>query len=122
MRQLCGVKPQLSPDRDPLTKAPPAPKWMTKEAQAEWKRVMPRLIADRTIAKCDLHGVEDYCVATGRVRELEAMLALGFDTKLFSAQNRAIQTARLLAAEYGLSPMSRTRIASAAPDDDEDFL
>lgn len=122
MKQFCGVKPQLAQDRDPLTKAPPAPKWMTKEAQTEWKRVMPRLIEDRIITRADLHGVEDYCIATGRIRELEAILATGFDPKLFSAQNRAMQTARLLAAEFGLSPMSRTRISSGAADEEEGFL
>jgi len=83
---------------------------------------MPRLIEDRIITRADLHGVEDYCIATGRIRELEALLATGFDPKLFSAQNRAMQTARLLAAEFGLSPMSRTRISSGAADEEEGFL
>ncbi|WP_412033153.1 phage terminase small subunit P27 family [Nitratireductor aquimarinus] len=120
MTHLRGIKPTLSPDREPLRKAPPAPKWMTPEARAEWKRIMPRLIADRIITKADLTGVENYCVATGRVREIERLFAAGgLDKTLFGMQNRAMQTARQLAAEYGLSPVSRTRVGAAGNDDDD---
>ncbi|WP_198388817.1 phage terminase small subunit P27 family [Sinorhizobium meliloti] len=121
MTHLRGVKPSLAPDRAPLTKAPPAPKWMTDEARAEWKRIMPRLIEDRIITKADLTGVENYCVAVGRVREIEALFRTsGLDKVLFGMQNRAMQTARQLAAEYGLSPVSRARVGSAAAEDDDE--
>jgi P27 family predicted phage terminase small subunit len=121
MTHLRGVKPALSQDRDPLTKAPSAPKWMTEQARAEWRRIMPRLISDRIITKADLTGVENYCVATGRVREIERMFTLGgLEKTLFGMQNRAMQTARQLAAEYGLSPVSRARVGSGAVDDDDD--
>lgn len=120
MTHLRGVKPPLIPDRAPLTKAPVAPKWMTDEARAEWKRIIPRLIEDRIITKADLTGVENYCVAVGRVREIEALFRVsGLDKVLFGMQNRAMQTARQLAAEYGLSPTSRARVGSAANDDDD---
>lgn len=121
MTHLRGVKPPLIPDRTPLTKAPAAPKWMTDEARAEWKRIMPRLIEDRIITKADLTGVENYCLAVGRVREIEAMFRVsGLDKVLFGMQNRAMQTARQLAAEYGLTPTSRARVGSAANNDDDD--
>lgn len=121
MTHLRGVKPALSPDREPLTKAPPAPKWMNADARTEWKRIMPRLIADRIITKADLTGVENYCVAIGRVREVERLFATGgLDKTLFGIQNRAMQTARQLAAEYGLSPVSRARVGATGPDEDED--
>ncbi|MDX0834000.1 phage terminase small subunit P27 family [Sinorhizobium medicae] len=121
MTHLRGVKPSLAPDRAPLTKAPPAPKWMTDEARAEWKRIMPRLIEDRIITRADLTGVENYCVAVGRVREIEALFRTsGLDKVLFGMQNRAMQTARQLAAEYGLSPVSRARVGSGATDEDDD--
>lgn len=121
MTHLRGVKPSLAPDRAPLTKAPPAPKWMTDEARAEWKRIMPRLIEDRIITRADLTGVENYCVAVGRVREIEALFRTsGLDKVLFGMQNRAMQAARQLAAEYGLSPVSRARVGSASTDEDDD--
>src|SRR5690606_7514223 len=97
MTHLRGVKPRLIPDRAPLTKAPTAPKWMTDEARVEWKRIMPRLIEDRIITKADLTGVENYCVAVGRVREIETLFRVsGLDKTLFGMQNRAMQTARQL--------------------------
>lgn len=121
MTHLRGIKPALSPDRDPLTKAPAAPKWMTEEARAEWRRIMPRLVADRIVTRADLTGIENYCVAVGRVREIEAaFLVQPLDKVLFGMQNRAMQTARQLAAEYGLSPVSRARVGSLATDDDDD--
>lgn len=118
---LRGIKPALSPDRDPLTKAPTAPKWMTADARGEWKRIMPRLIADRIITKADLTGVENYCIAIGHVRAIERIFgADGLDKALFGMQNRAMQTARQLAAEYGLSPVSRTRVGGAGNEDNDD--
>lgn len=94
---------------------------MTDEARAEWKRIMPRLIEDRIITRADLTGVENYCVAVGRVREIEALFRTsGLDKVLFGMQNRAMQTARQLAAEYGLSPVSRARVGSASTDEDDD--
>ena len=120
-KHLRGVKPALSPDRDPLTKSPPAPKWMSEEARGEWRRIIPRLVADRIITRADLTGIENYCVAVGRVREIEtAMRVQPLDKNLFGMQNRAMQTARQLAAEYGLSPVSRARVGSLATDDDDD--
>jgi P27 family predicted phage terminase small subunit len=122
MTHLRGVKPILSPDRDPLTKAPAAPKWLSEEARAEWKRIMPRLVADRLITRADLTGIENYCVAVGHVRAIEATFRMTgtLDKVLFGMQNRAMQTARQLAAEYGLSPVSRARVGSNAANEDDD--
>jgi P27 family predicted phage terminase small subunit len=118
---LRGVKPALSADREPLTKTPAAPKWLSADALGEWKRIMPRLIADRIITRADLTGVENYCIAIGHVRAIErAFAAGGLDKTLFGMQNRAMQTARQLAAEYGLSPVSRARVGSVGSDDDDD--
>lgn len=122
MTHLRGVKPALSPDREPLTRAPAAPKWLSEHARAEWKRIMPRLIADRIITRADLTGVENYCLAIGHVRAIERTFAMAgaLDKTLFGMQNRAMQTARQLAAEYGLSPVSRARVGSVGADDDDD--
>lgn len=122
MTHLRGMKPSLLPDRAPLTKAPAAPKWMTDEARAEWKRILPRLIEDRIITRADLTGIENYCVAVGRIREIEALFRVQpLDKVLFGMQNRAMQTARQLAAEYGLSPVSRARVGSVADNDDDEI-
>lgn len=123
MIHLRGVKPALTRDRDPLTKTPSVPKYFNSYAKAEWKRVMPRLIEDRIITKADLGGIEDFCVARGRIREIEDLFraAGGAPCKvLFGMQNRAMQTARQLAAEYGLSPTSRARVQGQNDDEADD--
>ncbi|PVA06110.1 P27 family phage terminase small subunit [Thalassorhabdomicrobium marinisediminis] len=122
-KHLRGIKPQAQKSKDALTKAPAVPSYFSPYAKAEWKRIMPRLIADRIITKADLGGVEEYCLMRGVVREIETNRALNsgdIDPKLFGVQNRAAQTARQLAAEYGLSPVSRARIGGAGDDEAED--
>ncbi len=123
MTHLRGVKPPVERDSNALTKAPAAPKQLSAYARAEWKRIMPGLIERGIITRGDLGGVEDYCRARGLVREIEdALRASGeIDMKLCRLQDKAMQTARQLASEYGLSPVSRARVGSTADsDDDED--
>ncbi len=117
-----GVKPPVSPDSEALTKAPPVPKHLAPHAKAEWRRIMPQLISRRIITKADLAGVESYCVAVGAAKQIAETMTKGDlpDLKLGGLQIRYMQTARQLAAEYGLTPTSRARIGSAAPEDDSD--
>lgn len=117
-----GVKPPLAADSDALTKAPPVPKHLSPHAKAEWKRIMPQLIARRIITKGDLAGVENYCAAVGAARTITDMMSAGGlpDLKLGGLQIRYMQTARQLAAEYGLTPTSRARIGAGVPDEDDE--
>lgn len=116
-----GVKPPLTPDNDALIKAPPVPKYLSVHAKAEWKRIMPQLVARRIITKGDLAGVENYCAAVGAARTIADTMSAGGlpDLKLGGLQIRYMQTARQLAAEYGLTPTSRARIGAGVPDDDD---
>jgi P27 family predicted phage terminase small subunit len=122
MTHLRGVKPALSPDSDALTKAPPAPRRLNEHARAEWRRVLPQLIARRVISRADLAGVENYCLAIGVANQIADLMATTPipDLKLGGLQIRYMQTARQLAAEYGLTPTSRARIGSNVADEDED--
>lgn len=120
---LRGIKPALSPDADALTKAPPPPRHLDAFARDEWKRIMPQLIARKIITRADLGGIEDLCLMRGLVRQIEVTRADAggqIDGKLFGVQHRAAMAARMLAAEYGLSPTSRSRLGTAAPEDDDD--
>lgn len=122
---LRGIKPALAPDAEALTKAPPVPAYLSAQAKAEWRRIMPQLIARQIITRADLAGVEAYCAAAGAVRQIaEQLTAAGdvADLKLAGLQIRYMQAARQLASEYGLTPTSRARIGSGAtdaPDDDD---
>jgi P27 family predicted phage terminase small subunit len=122
MTHLRGVKPPVSPASDALMKSPPAPKRLNEHARAEWRRVMPDLIAGRIITKGNLAGVENYCVAIGAANQIADLLATSPipDLKLAGLQIRYMQVARQLAAEYGLSPVSRARVGSTASEDEDD--
>lgn len=117
-----GIKPAPATDAEALTKAPAAPSYLSSQAKAEWKRIMPQLITRRIITRADLAGVEAYCSAAGAARQIaEIINAMPVpDLKLGGLQIRYMQAARQLASEYGLTPTSRARLGADAPDDDAD--
>lgn len=117
-----GAKPNVAQDKAALMGVPRAPAWLSKEAKAEWRRIMPLLVERKILTDADMGSVENYCVAIGHVRSLASDLAAGFDPKLFRAQNQAMQTSRQLAAELGLTPVSRSRPAMREDADDADPL
>lgn len=110
-----GRKPDTIPAAsDALDRTPPAPAWLAPHARAEWKRVAPILVARGTITKADLGMLESYCAAAGSARQIaEALATMSLpDPKLGGLQIRYATLARQLAAEFGLSPVSRTRIGA----------
>ena len=117
-----GKRPNLVVDADAIDRIPRAPSWMGKHAKAEWNRVLPALVQRRVLTPADLGSVENYAVACGRVRELEALIqkATEIDPVLFRLQDKATGTARQLASELGLTPVSRSRpsVREGAADDD----
>src|ERR1700686_2310934 len=104
-----GRKPELAGDSSAVHAIVAPPAWLSKHAKSEWRRVMPELIKRRILTQADFGSLESYCVATGRVRDIEKLLRNGIDPKLFRMQDQAIKTARQLAAELGLTPVSRSR-------------
>jgi P27 family predicted phage terminase small subunit len=129
-----GVKPRLVVDNSAVSKAPPAPSWLSAEAKREWKRVVPILVDRRILTTADLGSLENYCVAIGTVREMERQLQRDghvVETEkgmkrhpAVGIQSDAMTRARLLAAELGLTPTSRSRpsVRGDTPGDDLDFL
>lgn len=116
-----GTKPStVRQDAAALAKVPAAPSWLSRPAKAEWRRIMPALVERRILTDADMGSVENYCVAIGRVRELEPALRAGLDPRVFRMQNQAMQTARQLAAELGLTPVSRSRPAVRDDRKDDD--
>ena len=108
-----GRKPELAINSGAVDAISPPPAWLSKHARAEWRRVMPELIKRRILTPADFGSLESYCVATGRVRDIEKLLRVGIDPKLFRMQDQAIKTARQLAAELGLN--SRFPLPSLNP-------
>lgn len=112
-----------------LSKAPPAPSWLPPHGRAEWRRVVPQLVADRKIATHELSTVEAYCLAVARTREAEVALQKhGLTFESDSGPKRRpettilkenIEAARRLAAELGLTPASRGKNSGGARGDGE---
>ena len=125
-----GTKPHMKPDPDPTGNVP-APAWLSGHARAEWDRVMPILTERRILTDADLGGLENYCIAIGTVREMERHLQthghiLDGDAGMkrnpaVGIQSDAMTRARLLAAELGLTPVSRSRPAIRDEEDDDDL-
>lgn len=129
-----GVKPHLVVDNAAVSKVPPAPGWLSRDAKAEWRRVVPILVERRILTTADLGNLENYCVAIGQVRETERLLQRDgqvIETEqglkrhpAVGIQSDAMTRARLLSAELGLTPVSRSRpaVRGESAGDDLEFL
>lgn len=122
-----GTKPQLREENpQDVAEIQPAPEWLDEEACKEWDRVLPALSARKILTVADLGTLENYCIATGRVRQFEAAIQVETDTelmlKLFRAQDKAMASARQHAAELGLTPVSRSRPAIRDDGDKDDTV
>lgn len=115
-----GRKPSaIVSGSNPVTNVPNPPSYMSKDAKAEWRRVAPILIRERkTLTEADLATLENYCLATGTMRQAQRILnveglvtAAGKRHPAFGIMNAAQTTQRLCAAELGLTPVSRSRPA-----------
>lgn len=123
-----GAKPQLVINNDAIKQSPPAPDWMDTDAAKEWKRVLPILIERRILTVADLGSLENYCVAIGQVRQCERHLqehghvidveGVMKRNPSVGIQSDAMTRSRLLAAELGLTPVSRSRPSIREDDDD----
>ncbi|MBB05605.1 MAG: phage terminase small subunit P27 family [Pseudooceanicola sp.] len=124
-----GIKPEMRIDPEAITDLR-SPDWMAPDAAAEWGRVMPILAKRRILSVADLGSLENYCLAIGTVREMDRHLQLhghivNYDGALkrnpaVGIQSDAMTRARLLAAELGLTPVSRSRPAIREDEDDDD--
>ncbi|BAS00611.1 phage terminase small subunit [Blastochloris viridis] len=121
------MKPHLVVNNDAVTRAPAPPAWLSPEAKKEWRRVMPILIERRILTTADLGSLESYCTSIGAMRDAqrilneEGLVIEGKRHPAFGIMNAAQTTARLCAAELGLTPVSRSRPA-IREDDDADTL
>ncbi len=118
-----GTKPQMRADNMGISHNIAAPRWLSKDAQREWNRVMPVLTERRILTDADLGGLENYCICIGRVRETEKLIQSETEAemqlKLIRVQDKAMASARQLAAELGLTPVSRSRPAIREDGDNE---
>ncbi|PSO30210.1 phage terminase small subunit P27 family [Bradyrhizobium sp. MOS002] len=137
-----GTKPHLVIDNGAISKTERAPTFLSKDAKAEWRRIMPALVKRRILTVADLGSVENYCLAIGQVREMERLIqdeghvltvyregkeggepvCIGSKKNpAVAVQADAMNRARQLAAELGLTPVSRARPVIRDDADDGDL-
>lgn len=108
---------------------PSCPSWLTAEARAEWRRIVPQLEQAGVIAKVDRALLAAYCEAWGEfVKMVQLIQQQGELIKTtngnvihhpyLSVRNRARQVLLQLAQQFGLSPSARTRIRSHEQEQD----
>jgi P27 family predicted phage terminase small subunit len=126
-----GTKPHLAADPDGLAAVPRPPAWLGRDAKGEWKRVVPLLVERRILTDGDLGTVANYCNAIGTVRQAQEELArTGLTFVSSTGQMKRNPAAGIvaefsglalrLAAELGLTPVSRSRPAIRDDEHDED--
>jgi P27 family predicted phage terminase small subunit len=136
-----GTKPQIRIERDPIGEMP-APEWMSDDARAEWERIVPILAQRKILTSADIGSLENYCIAMGQVREMDRIIqrqcavqmvykvdkdgnSLLVSTRrhpAVSVQSDAMTRARLLAAELGATPVSRSRPTVGDDEGDDDLF
>lgn len=127
-----GTKPNLASDPKGMAAIPRPPAWLSKDAKAEWRRVVPLLVERHILTDADLGTLENYANAIGTVRLAQRELAAsGLVFVTTSGQVKRNPAAGIvaefsglalrLAAELGLTPVSRSRPAIRDDEgDDED--
>lgn len=113
-----------------MTSVPKAPSCLASDGKREWKRVAPILMERRTLTDADLGTLEAYCVAFSRMRESERKIKReGLTITLakgvcrhpaVAIQDAALKSMRQLAAELGLTPISRRKPATRDDDGSDD--
>lgn len=122
-----GRKPELKAIDGGKASVPQPPKWFPNEAKTEWRRIMPGLVERRILTEEDMGNVENYCLAQAQVRQCQAVLAaepmfVQSDRSAprphpaFRTMHSAMTLARQLAAELGLTPVSRQRAGGQGDD------
>jgi len=122
-----GTKPNLKVVEGGMSKTPAAPSWMNDDAKREWRRIMPGLVQRRILTKEDMGQIENLCLQMAQVRQMQRTIDSLDDPFVYAesgaprphpayrAQRDAMTTARQIAAEFGLTPVSRSR-PSMAPE------
>ena len=102
---------------------PERPKWLVGDAKKEWYRITPILAKMKCISEADLAMLAAYCFEWGlyvalarkvKVENLTTVTDKGNEmlSPLLNARNRALKNFKEIATEFGLSPSSRTRVAT----------
>jgi P27 family predicted phage terminase small subunit len=128
-----GKRPFNKREPQPTPKAPEPPPFLKREALEEWHRLAPELERLGLLTIVDRAGLAAYCQAYQRWIQAERKVnreGLVLNAKSRYAQahpaiviaQRSMQLMRAFAAEFGLTPSSRTRLAVPRSEKEPDAL
>ncbi|MDN3621456.1 phage terminase small subunit P27 family [Methylobacterium isbiliense] len=112
---------------------PRPPALLSTDARREWKRAAAVLVERKILTPADYETLASYCIAVGMRNDALRTLAKDGATFVTPAGmvkrhpavgnlNDAIALAARLAAELGLTPVSRARVTASDDDADLSFL
>lgn len=128
-----GKRPMNENEPQPEIHLPRPPKHLSPAARKEWYRVGRILLHHRLISDMDRAALEAYCVIYARWVDAEqkvirhGTIVLSPDKKFpmkspyLCVAEAALEQMRKLMIEFGLTPASRSRVASL-PSEEEDEL
>jgi len=127
-----GKRP-LPPRARTAPHVPTCPAELSDEAKKEWRRLTKELAAAGLLTRMDREALALLCAAYARWVEAEAAIRKyglvikspsGFpmQSPYLAIANKALDQVRLLLAEFGMSPSSRTRVQVAPQKDEDDPL
>jgi P27 family predicted phage terminase small subunit len=146
VRQLRGNPGNAKPINEPKPqpKTPTCPSWLPSEAKNEWKRVTAELDRIGMLTLVDRGALATYCEAWALLKQAEeeiaryGMVIYTLDRELRDEDGNVVQLlataktnpavrvahssmqyVRAFAAEFGLTPSSRSRINLPKPTDDD---
>lgn len=116
-----GKRPLPPNEPKPMVAAPSCPKHLKPKAKAEWRRISKQLLKLGLLTQVDRAVLAAYCQSWARWVEAEEEVAKRGDvvatTKgnwiqnpYLSVANKAREAMTKLAAEFGMTPSSRTRV------------
>ena len=119
-----GKRPLNEREPQPRRALPPCPRWLSKAAKAEWRRMAGELYDAGVLTTVDRAALAGYCTAFARWQEAEVVVnAKGMVVKTVNGNliqnpylaiaNRAMDDMRRFAVEFGMTPASRTRVVAS---------
>ena len=116
----------INKDEPQPPKAPvECPCWLTGYARDEWERIAPSLEAMGVLSCVDINAFSAYCTAYSTYRQASEYLSShepvyyaangnAHPSPYVNIMNTAMTTMKAFAAEFGLTPASRSRIIAGA--------
>jgi P27 family predicted phage terminase small subunit len=135
-----GKRPLNDREPCPTVQAPTCPKWLSKAAKAEWRRIVPELLSLGLVTELDRAALAAYCVAVAELEWATAELEKAGRIVTVAVYNRngevsghvqkphpavrlqrdAFARVKAFLAEFGLTPSSRSRLKTPQPEPEAD--